>query len=248
MEYLALKEAARSGNIDALYQLFREDPYLLEHIDAVPFIDTPLHTAAAAGQIDFAVEMLNLKPSCATKLNPDGFTPMHLALQNHQYQLLYELLRINNDLVRVKGKRAEINKYEALELLTRWLRRTHNKDGNTWEQEIKHWKDKEGNTMIKLLLECGVRKNMINLSGLTALDILQGQIHVNREAVGILSQAGAGLVITTTYQAMLNPPGGVRQAEASSIKVPTEEAGRSVMGASSILRFYILNTAAFASS
>ncbi|XVF75403.1 hypothetical protein PTKIN_Ptkin13bG0185500 [Pterospermum kingtungense] len=85
---VALKEAAQSGNIDALYQLFRYDPYLLERIDEVPFIDTPLHTAAAAGQTDFAVEMLNLKPSFATKLNPDGFSPMHLALQNHQNQLL----------------------------------------------------------------------------------------------------------------------------------------------------------------
>ncbi|XVF75401.1 hypothetical protein PTKIN_Ptkin13bG0185300 [Pterospermum kingtungense] len=103
---VALKEADQSGKIDALYQLFRDDPHILEHIDAVSFIDTPLHTAAAAGQIDFAVEMLNLKSSFAKKLNPDGFTPMHLALQNHQNQLLYELLRINIDLVRVKGKNA----------------------------------------------------------------------------------------------------------------------------------------------
>ncbi|KAA3481730.1 ankyrin repeat-containing protein [Gossypium australe] len=31
-------------------------------IDEVPFIDTPLHIAAAAGQVDFEVEMMNLKP------------------------------------------------------------------------------------------------------------------------------------------------------------------------------------------
>ncbi|XP_022764552.1 ankyrin repeat-containing protein BDA1-like [Durio zibethinus] len=345
-----LREAAQSGNIDNLYELFREDPHLLEHIDEVPFFDTPLHTAAAAGQVDFAVEMMNLKPSFATKLNPDGFTPMHLALQNDRNQLLFELLKINKELIRVKGKKgvtllhyaaeqgdadllakflaacpqciidvtvggqtalhiaAEKTKLEALELLARWLRRTHNKDGGFWELEVMNWKDKEGNTvlhvvasntenqveMIRLLLECGVRKNIINLSGLTALDILQRRRHVgNREAEDILSQAGglnaysisksrplaellrskvefserlmitvtrarlnipsdtrnaflvlAGLVITATYQAIFNPPGGVRQAEAGSTEVPSE-AGRSIMDTNSFLWFYIPNTAAF---
>ena len=43
----------------------------------------------------------------------------------------------------------------------------------------------------------------------------------------------AGLVITATYQAIFNPPGGVRQAEAQS------GAGRSVMDTSSFLWFYI---------
>ncbi|XVF23816.1 hypothetical protein REPUB_Repub13aG0072100 [Reevesia pubescens] len=184
------REAAQTGNIDNLYELFGDDPHLLERIDEVPFIDTPLHTAAAAGQVDFAVEMMNLKPSFATKLNPDGFTPMHLAFQNHQNQLLSELLKINNDLVRVKGKKgmtllhyaaeqgdtdllamflaacpecindvtvggktaliiaAEKNNLEALELLARWLRRTHNKDGKVWETEVLNWKDKEGDTVL----------------------------------------------------------------------------------------------------
>lgn len=148
--------------------------------------------------------------------------------------------------------------------------------------------------MIRLLLECGIRKNIINLSGLTALDVLQCQGQVdNREAVDVLRQAGglnassipestplaelfrskvefserlmiivtrarlnipsdtrnaflvlAGLVITATYQAIFNPPGGVRQAEAGSTQVPSG-AGRSVMDTSSFLWVYVPNTAAF---
>ncbi|MBA0813760.1 hypothetical protein Gohar_027584, partial [Gossypium harknessii] len=98
-------QVAHSGNIDDLYELFQQDPYLLEQIDEVPFIDTPLHIAAAAGQVDFAVEMMNLKPSFATKLNPDGFTPMHIASHNHRDQLLFELLKINQELVLVKAKK-----------------------------------------------------------------------------------------------------------------------------------------------
>ncbi|XVF75404.1 hypothetical protein PTKIN_Ptkin13bG0185600 [Pterospermum kingtungense] len=234
---------------------------------------TLLHYAAEEGDTELLAKFLVICPRCITDVTVGGKTALHIA--------------------------AERNKYEAIELLARWLRRTNCKDGKRWEPEIMNWKDKEGNTMIKLLLECEVRKNIINLSDLTALDILQRQIHVNREAIGILSQAGglsaedysisksrhrhlavllrekvefperlmilvnrtrnflssetrnvflvlAGLVITATYQAMLNPPGGVRQVEASSIKVSTAEAaGRSVMDARSFLWFYIPNTASF---
>ena len=57
-----LKQAAESGSIDELYTLIDENPYILENIDAVPFVTTPLHVAAASGNIPFAKEMLNLSP------------------------------------------------------------------------------------------------------------------------------------------------------------------------------------------
>ncbi|XVF83504.1 hypothetical protein PTKIN_Ptkin16aG0493800 [Pterospermum kingtungense] len=99
-----LREASRAGNIDALYALIQEDPYLLQHIDQVPFFDTPLHIAASAGKLSFAVEIMNLKPSFARKLNQFGFSPLHLALQNNHIQLVLRLVSIDKDLVRVKGK------------------------------------------------------------------------------------------------------------------------------------------------
>ncbi|TYG51584.1 hypothetical protein ES288_D10G269800v1 [Gossypium darwinii] len=186
-------QVAHSGNIDDLYELFQQDSYLLEQIDEVPFIDTPLHIAAAAVQVDFAVEMMNLKPSFAKKLNPDD-------------QLLFELLKINQELVLVTaglvakllttcpqcitdvtifGKTVfhiavERSKLEALQLLGRWLRRTYNKDGGFWELHVLNWKDKEGNPMIRLLIECGIQKNAINSN------------------------------------VIFNPPGGVLQADAGS--------------------------------
>ena len=98
------REASQTGNIDALYALIQEDPYLLQHIDQVPFIDTPLHIVASAGKLDFAVEIMNLKPSFARKLNQFGFSPLHLALQNEQIHLVLRLVNIDKDLVRVKGK------------------------------------------------------------------------------------------------------------------------------------------------
>ncbi|XP_017648000.1 ankyrin repeat-containing protein BDA1-like [Gossypium arboreum] len=334
-------QVAHSGNFDDLYELFQQDPYLLEQIDEVPFIDTPLHIAAAAGQVDFAVEMMNLKPSFATKLNPDGFTPMHIALHNHRDQLLFELLKINLELVLVKATKgmtllqyaaeqgdadlvakllitclqcitdvtisgktvfhiaAERSKLEALQLLGHWLRRTYNKDGGLWELDVLNWKDKEGNPVLHTAasnihnqVESGVQKNVINSNGSMALDILQQQSNANR-AIILPSQAGGlnaysiskpvpisdllrlkvefsvrlmvlitqtnlnipgdrrnaflaltGLVLTATYQAILNPPGGVLQADVGSDKIPNV-AGRSVMGASSFLWFYIPNAASF---
>ncbi|KAK8334122.1 hypothetical protein V6Z11_A10G252400 [Gossypium hirsutum] len=122
--------AAQTGNINVLYELIQKDPYVLERIDHVSFLDTPLHVAASAGHADFMMEMINLKPSFARKLNQAGFSPMHLALQNNRTQAaalsqirdidkLYDplsrssfspfitvlrLLKFDEGLVRVKGR------------------------------------------------------------------------------------------------------------------------------------------------
>lgn len=100
-----LIRASQQGNTDELYGLLEENGYLLERIDQIPFIDTPLHIAASAGHVEFALEVINLKPSFARKLSPSGFTPMHLALQNRQFHMVLQLLKINQCLVRVKGKK-----------------------------------------------------------------------------------------------------------------------------------------------
>ncbi|KAB2019429.1 hypothetical protein ES319_D08G298800v1 [Gossypium barbadense] len=100
----SLREVAGTGNIDALYSLIGEDPYMLEHIDQIPFIDTPLHIAANKGQIKFAMEIMNLKPSFGRKLNQDGFSPMHLAFKMGHTKLVLRLLKTDKDLVRVKGR------------------------------------------------------------------------------------------------------------------------------------------------
>uniref|UniRef100_A0A2N9HA49 PGG domain-containing protein n=1 Tax=Fagus sylvatica TaxID=28930 RepID=A0A2N9HA49_FAGSY len=99
-----LNQAALQGNIDDFYILIREDVKLLEHIDELPFVDTPLHIAASVGHIPFALEMMGLKPSFARKLNPDGFSPIHLALQKGHTEMVRRLLQVDGDLVRVKGR------------------------------------------------------------------------------------------------------------------------------------------------
>ncbi|XP_062146014.1 ankyrin repeat-containing protein BDA1-like [Alnus glutinosa] len=127
----SLWDAAQHGSIDALYALIQRDPNVLDRIDDIPFVETPLHTVASAGHTRFAMEIMRLKPSFARKLNQDGFTPLHLALQklhplenesndnqvllenesnddqalqNNHTQLAYRLVSVDKDLVRVQGR------------------------------------------------------------------------------------------------------------------------------------------------
>uniref|UniRef100_A0A2P2PJI6 PGG domain-containing protein n=1 Tax=Rhizophora mucronata TaxID=61149 RepID=A0A2P2PJI6_RHIMU len=100
----ALKEAAEAGNINSLYELIRRDAYLLESLDRVPFVETPLHAAASTGQIEFAMEIMNLKASFARKLNQDGFSPMHLAVQKRRNLMVLWFLDVDPELIRVKGR------------------------------------------------------------------------------------------------------------------------------------------------
>ncbi|KAL0006608.1 hypothetical protein SO802_008110 [Lithocarpus litseifolius] len=99
-----MKQVSESGDIDAFYILIREDVNLLDHIDKIPFVDTPLHIAASAGHIQFSLEMMELKPSFAWKRNLDGFSPIHLALQNEHIELVRRLIQANWNLVRVRGR------------------------------------------------------------------------------------------------------------------------------------------------
>ncbi|KAI4357493.1 hypothetical protein L6164_001439 [Bauhinia variegata] len=90
--------------MNMLYTLIPGDPHLLEHIDEMPFVDTPLHIAAEQGHTKFAAEIMRLKPSFSQKLNYHGFTPIHIALQNEHYMMVRRLVQIDEELVRVKGR------------------------------------------------------------------------------------------------------------------------------------------------
>lgn len=104
MDQRSLETAAKSGNIGLLYELIHEDPYVLDKIDDVPFVNTPLHVAAVAGKTEFAMEMMNLKPAFARKLNADGLTPLHLAVDHSHFWLVLEVVKADPSLVRFKGR------------------------------------------------------------------------------------------------------------------------------------------------
>ncbi|KAA3453364.1 serine/threonine-protein phosphatase 6 regulatory ankyrin repeat subunit B-like isoform X1 [Gossypium australe] len=99
-----LKRAAETGNIDALYSSIHDDANVFKRIDKMEFVDTPLHVAAVTGNTGFAMEMMNLKPSFARKLNQDGFSPIHLALLSGKPEMVIDFLSIDENLVRLKGR------------------------------------------------------------------------------------------------------------------------------------------------
>ncbi|KAL4290528.1 hypothetical protein GQ457_14G026140 [Hibiscus cannabinus] len=102
-----LRTAARKGNVSDLYTLIQRNGNVLSRLDEVEFIDTPLHIAAEEGCIRFAMEMVNLKPSFARKLNHRGLSPIHLALEKGHTETVLRLMEIDKELVRVKGKNGE---------------------------------------------------------------------------------------------------------------------------------------------
>lgn len=97
---------------------------MLDRIDSNPFVQTPLHVAAYAGNPRFAIEVMRLKPSYAYKLNQQGFSPIHLAMQHLEelnnlqgvdpdqlaiqkrkmMTMMRRLVEIDKDIVRVKGR------------------------------------------------------------------------------------------------------------------------------------------------
>ncbi|PON51980.1 Transmembrane protein [Parasponia andersonii] len=99
-----LKFAAQVGDIERLYALIQEDAHVLDSLDQVPFANTPLHIASAAGHSHFALEIMRLKPSFVGKLNQAGLSCIHLALQSGQTQMVLRLLDFDRGLVRIQGR------------------------------------------------------------------------------------------------------------------------------------------------
>ncbi|KAH0854245.1 hypothetical protein HID58_090083 [Brassica napus] len=91
-------------SVDALYSLIQADPCILQKVDVLPFVHTPLHEASSTGKIDLAVELMILQPSFAKKLNKDGLSPLHLAVENQHVELAQELIKFDPSLVRIRGR------------------------------------------------------------------------------------------------------------------------------------------------
>ncbi|XP_043717962.1 ankyrin repeat-containing protein BDA1-like [Telopea speciosissima] len=88
-----LMEVAKNGDINAFYSLLGEDPSILEYVEKISFINTPLHYAVSAGNICLVKEIINLKPSYTLKLNQDGFSPLHLASKDGNLEMVKVLLK-----------------------------------------------------------------------------------------------------------------------------------------------------------
>ncbi|KAM7508863.1 hypothetical protein LguiA_019316 [Lonicera macranthoides] len=98
-----LFEAAWTGNVEYLFELLKENCYMLEVV-ALAGGETPLHIACLAGHLDFVKEILKLKKEFASELNQDGFAPLHIAAANGRVEIVKEILKIDRNLCQLKGR------------------------------------------------------------------------------------------------------------------------------------------------
>ncbi|CAL5196992.1 unnamed protein product [Lathyrus oleraceus] len=190
-----LKAAAETGDIDLLYTVIHDDPSILEIIDSIPFVETPLHIAASWGHIHFAIEVMNLKPSFLQKLNPQGFSPVHLAMQNDQKRMLSRFVDMNKDLVRIKGREGLTPLHFAsqigeVELLAEFLTACPDsvEDLTVRGETALHIAVKNEQYEALDLLVCFLRKNIVRGAGRTQYKILNWKDTDDNTILHILAQ------------------------------------------------------------
>ncbi|KAH7529319.1 hypothetical protein FEM48_Zijuj05G0171800 [Ziziphus jujuba var. spinosa] len=135
-----------------IYISLSEDPYLLDHIDHVLFIHTPLHIAASSCPVQFVKEIMRLYPSFARKLNQEGFSPMHAALHDGQTKVVLGFLDTESELVLVQGREGRtplqyVAEQGDVDLLIKTARAYH-EGSDIHERKIINWKDDDGNTVL----------------------------------------------------------------------------------------------------
>ncbi|XP_010263353.1 PREDICTED: ankyrin repeat-containing protein At2g01680-like isoform X2 [Nelumbo nucifera] len=74
-----LCEAALQGNAKSLSGLLEKDSLILDRVIVGCIRESPLHTAATLGHVDFAKLLLSCKPELAGLKDPRGHTLFHLA-------------------------------------------------------------------------------------------------------------------------------------------------------------------------
>ncbi|XP_065626533.1 ankyrin repeat-containing protein BDA1 [Quercus suber] len=144
-----MKQVAESGDVNAFYQLIGEDVKLLEHIDQLPFVQTPLHITAFTGNIQFAMEMMFYGDLVRVK-GREHITPLHYVVENSDnLDLLDKFLLvcpISIADVAVRNETAlhialKYDNLEAFKFLVRWLGRNCSKNASSSEKPIFNWED-----------------------------------------------------------------------------------------------------------
>ncbi|KAL8130047.1 hypothetical protein V2J09_019202 [Rumex salicifolius] len=93
-----LYEASIQGNVTSLINLLRQDPLIIHKYIVNPdHTDTPLHTAALLGHVDFVNEILQRKPDLARELNSQRSTALHLASATGHIEIVRSLLNADSE-------------------------------------------------------------------------------------------------------------------------------------------------------
>lgn len=98
-----LSEASLQGNVTSLLQILEEDPLILDKIIVSCISDTPLHTAATLGHLNFVKQLLTRKPELAAELDSRGCSPLHLAAAKGHADVVKELLTAGGEVGSVRN-------------------------------------------------------------------------------------------------------------------------------------------------
>ncbi|WRX12757.1 hypothetical protein QQP08_005244 [Theobroma cacao] len=164
-----LRRATEVGDIDELYNSIGEDTDVLRRYDDAEFADTPLHGYIA---FHYVVENENLEllaqflkdcPACIEDVTIQKKTALHITIEKHRF--------------------------EALEILVRWLEKTH-LYGKVSRKHLLNAKDTDGNTILFVLA-------IFTLS----LTIAILQRATSNSTIAILAEVLTVLVIRSFYHA-----------------------------------------------
>ncbi|KAK8552906.1 hypothetical protein V6N13_055684 [Hibiscus sabdariffa] len=262
----SLRIAASTGNVSELYSLVQGDGNILRRFDEVEFIGTPLHIAAEEGCIGFAMEIMNLKPSMARKLNQQGLSPMHLAVKKGHTEIGLRLLEIDKDLVRIRGRKGKTPLHYICKvgdhdgLLDTFLEACPDSIGDVTTRNrtslhiaVRNRRLDVLRALIRTLRKKDYYREVVNRKdedGNTALHIAASDNQPQMLKLLLECKADKHVINhDATYQTTLSPPGGVSEGQSSSTSTSTSadvgKIGISVMQQATVLLFYIPTYIAF---
>ncbi|KAK9019314.1 hypothetical protein V6N11_053840 [Hibiscus sabdariffa] len=260
--------AAMHGRVKFAVEIMRLKPSLSRKLD--PDGRSPMQMALQNEQIPTVLRFLEMEPDLVRFKGRLGFTPLHDVVKRGNLQLLREFLAASphSSLTpRAKGGPILGGQNPQLEG-PRWFH------GTAYRSQADICGDLQGLTALDVCEHREMEKDLIRAGALTSdsmtdhdtamasmkqlsfesrltlvesmVRFLKGQkTNISTESRDALLVVAA-LVATASFQAVLSPPGGLRQADSSETDVlPFGKAGKVVMKQWLYIIFLILNATSF---
>ncbi|KAK3437179.1 hypothetical protein EUGRSUZ_C01650 [Eucalyptus grandis] len=244
--------AAMLGHLDFVEEVLARKAELAKEKDSQG--STPLHLASTKGHLNIVVSLLRVDPDLCFFCDKYKRNPLHIAAIKGHVDVLEYLVQVRPDAARCAAENDQTimhlcvtyNRLDALRLLIDILGvdliNSTDGHGNT----ILHLAGADGDIKTMLFLtNKGVKPNMKNSKGFTALDLLAQSKREERnllaqsesEERNLLAQSEseerkrkwqnnmqktlmvvATLLATMTYQAGITPPGGLWEGDSDDAK------------------------------
>ena len=150
-----LHVAAASGHADFAIAIMYLKPSLARKLNQYVF--SPIHLALQNGHTATVLRLLDVDKDLVRVKGKQGYTAFHIAVEKGILELFAEFLKdcpacIEDVTIRNETAlhiAAQNHRYEALEILVRWLERTH-LYGKVSRKHLLNSKDTDGNTVLHI--------------------------------------------------------------------------------------------------